>query len=162
MLAIGDDVARGLGVVGALTIVRFRTSLKDSRDPMFVLISLASGVACGVQSYAIALIGTGMFALAVFFLSKTGFGSHRQHDAVLRLRMPDNAGQQPAFSEVLERHCHEFVLMNLREAGGNLQEHVYQVQLVEPAARVKLLHELGALAGLSGITLLLQDSTVEP
>lgn len=162
MLAIGDDVARGLGVVGALTIIRFRTSLKDSRDLMFVFISMAAGVACGVQSYAIAIVGTGMFCFAVVLLSKVGFGSHRQHDAVLRLRMPVGSAQQPAFSEVLERYCREFVLVNLREAGGNLHEHVYQVQLTSPSVRPKLLNELGALPGLSGITLLLQDSTVEP
>ena len=68
MLAIGDDVARGLGVVGALTIVRFRTTIKDTRDLMFVFASLSTGIACGVQSYAIAVVGIGVFTLAVLFL----------------------------------------------------------------------------------------------
>src|SRR6187549_1070639 len=61
MLAIGDDVARGLGVVGALTIVRFRTTIKDTRDLMFVFASLSTGIACGVQSYAIAVVAIGVF-----------------------------------------------------------------------------------------------------
>src|SRR5206468_2550670 len=51
MLAIGNDIARGLGLVGALTVVRFRSTLKDTRDLLFVFASLAVGVACGVQAF---------------------------------------------------------------------------------------------------------------
>jgi uncharacterized membrane protein YhiD involved in acid resistance len=161
MLAIGDDVARGLGVVGALTIVRFRTTLKDTRDLMFVFASLASGVACGVQSYAIAVLGAGMFVAATLYLSWSGFGSRRQYDAVLRLRMPFSPTQERALPEVLERHCRRFVLVNMREAGANMHEHAYQVQLTNPAAKAMLLRDLGTLPGLSGAMLLLQDSSVE-
>jgi uncharacterized membrane protein YhiD involved in acid resistance len=161
MLAIGDDVARGLGVVGALTIVRFRTTIKDTRDLMFVFASLASGVAAGVQSYAIAVIGTGLFTAAVLFLQWTAFGTHRQFDAVLRLRIPLDAPERRVFTEMLEQHCSRFVLVNLREAGNNLQEHSYQVQFSDPAAGARLLRELNALPGLTGAMLLMQDSSLE-
>jgi hypothetical protein len=161
MLAIGDDVARGLGVVGALTIVRFRTTIKDTRDLMFVFASLAAGVACGVQSYAVAIVGTGVFAGAAGFLHLTSFGTHRQFDAVLRLRMPASAPAQRAFTELLEHHCRRFVLVNLREAGPELYEHSYQVQFSDPKVGAALLRELNALPGLSGATLLMQDSSLE-
>lgn len=161
MMAIGDDVARGLGVVGALTIVRFRTTLKDTRDLMFVFASLATGVACGVQSYAIAILGTGTFVGATMYLAWSGFGSRQHYDAVLRLRLPVAQAQEPGFRAVLERHCRRVVLVNLREAGGNLQEHAYQVQLSGPKARTQLLRDLDGVPGLQGATLLLQDSSVE-
>jgi len=161
MLAIGDDVARGLGVVGALTIVRFRTTIKDTRDLMFVFAGLASGVACGVQSYAVAVIGTGVFAAAVGFLHLTSFGTHRQFDAVLRVRIPANSPQQRAFADLLEKHCRRFLLVNLREAGHDVQEHSYQVQFSDPKRGAVLLRELNGLAGLTGATLLMQDSSLE-
>ena len=159
MLAIGDDVARGLGVVGALTIVRFRTTVKDTRDLIFVFASLAGGVACGVQSYAVAVVGTGVFGVAVAFLHWTAFGTHRQFDAVLRLRLP--ASSQRAFQELLEQHCRRFVLVSLRDAGNNLQEHSYQVQFSGPEGGMALLRELNALPGLTGANLLMQDSSLE-
>src|SRR5260221_2192998 len=59
MLSIGDDIARGIGLVGALTVIRFRSTLKDSRDLMFIFASLALGVACGVQAFSVAVVGTG-------------------------------------------------------------------------------------------------------
>jgi uncharacterized membrane protein YhiD involved in acid resistance len=161
MLAIGDDIARGLGVVGALTIVRFRNTLKDSRDLLFVFTSLAVGVACGVQTFAIALVGTAVFSMAMIYVSFSSFGSRRQFDAVLRVQLPAGALESRTFNEVLKRHCRSFVLINLRELNGNAQEHVYHVRLLRPDSKSTLLGELGALPGLTGTTLLMQDTTVE-
>lgn len=161
MLAIGDDVARGLGVVGALTIVRFRTTIKDTRDLMFVFASLAAGIACGVQTYGIAIVGVGVFSGAVMFLHFTSFGTHRQFDAVLRLRMPANAPEQPVFAETIRQYCRRFVLVNLRDVGNNICERSYQVELRNPKEGTVLMREMNALPGLSGATLLLQDSSLE-
>ncbi|HEY8925133.1 MAG TPA: DUF4956 domain-containing protein [Polyangia bacterium] len=161
MMAIGDDVARGLGVVGALTIVRFRTTIKDTRDLMFVFASLGTGIAAGVQSYTIAITGTVVFSLAVLFMHWTSFGTHRQFDAVLRLRMPSNGAEQPAFAETIRRYGRRFVLVNLRDVGSDLCEHSYQVEFTNAQARSKLIHAVNALPGASGATLLLQDSSLE-
>ena len=46
--AIGDSVARGLGMIGALSIIRFRTVLDDPRNITFMFASLAAGIACGM------------------------------------------------------------------------------------------------------------------
>jgi uncharacterized membrane protein YhiD involved in acid resistance len=161
MLAIGDDIARGLGVVGALTIVRFRTTVKDTRDLIFVFASLATGVACGVQSYAVALVGMGIFAVAVLFLHLTSFGTHRQFDAVLRLRMPANSPDQRAFLDLLAQRCRRYVLVNMRAVGDNLQEQSYQVQFATADGATTLLREVSSLPGLSGASLLMQDSALE-
>ena len=91
MLAIGDDVARGLGMVGALTLIRFRTTLKDTRDLIFMFASLGIGVACGVQAFAAALLGTAMFSLAAMDLSWSDFGSRLQFDIMLRFQGPADA-----------------------------------------------------------------------
>lgn len=162
MLAVGDEVARGLGLVGALTIVRFRTTLKDTRDLMFIFAALAAGIACGVQSYVVGIAGTAVFGVAVLFVSRTDFGSHRYFDAVLRLRLPTDAPTPPRFSELLEQHCRRVVLVNVRPAGAHVAEHSYHVEFADPASQGVLLRELNAVPGLSGVTLLMQDSTVEP
>lgn len=54
MQAIGDNVGRGLGMLGALSIVRFRTSFKDPRDIMFIFASLGAGIGCGVFAWGAA------------------------------------------------------------------------------------------------------------
>jgi len=160
MMAIGDDIARGLGVVGALTIVRFRTTLKEPRDLMFVFASLAAGVACGVQTFAIAIVGTAVFCLAMLYVSFAAFGSRKRFDAVLRLQLP-SAADEETLARVLKRHCRAFSLITMREVGVEAREHAYHVRLQRPDSRGALLRDLEALPGLSGTTLLMQDSTVE-
>jgi uncharacterized membrane protein YhiD involved in acid resistance len=58
VLAIGDSVGRGLGILGALAIIRFRTTLRQQRDIVFVFCSLGIGMACGMYGFNIAVIGT--------------------------------------------------------------------------------------------------------
>jgi uncharacterized membrane protein YhiD involved in acid resistance len=161
MLAIGDDIARGIGLVGALTVIRFRSTLKDTRDLMFVFTSLAVGVACGVQAFSVAVVGTLTFVAGWFFLAWSNFGSRQQFNAVLRLHLPSNPFQQKAFQEVLARYCRSSVLINLRDVGTESQEHAYHVKLSDPATKGKFVAELTAVPGLVGITLLMQDTAIE-
>lgn len=64
MIVIGNNVALSLGMVGALSIVRFRTAIKDSRDTMYLFWAIIVGICCGVGSFSVAAIGSS----AVFIL----------------------------------------------------------------------------------------------
>lgn len=68
MTVIGNNVALSLGMVGALSIVRFRTALKDSRDTVYVFWTIIVGICCGVGDYLVAAIGSGTtFLLLLMF-----------------------------------------------------------------------------------------------
>jgi hypothetical protein len=161
MLAIGDDIARGLGLVGALTLIRFRATLKDTRDLVFAFASLAVGVACGVTSMAIAVLGTLVFGAAVLLIYSTGFGSRRAFDAVLRLRSAYDAEVPIELARVLGRHCRGFTLVTMRDLGGDLQEQAYQLQLGNRHAGGALLRDLAGVKGIEGPSLLMQESLLE-
>ena len=68
MQAIGDSLARGLGMLGALAIIRYRTTLKTPRNMVFTFAALAAGIACGVYAFTIALTGTIGFCIVAFAL----------------------------------------------------------------------------------------------
>lgn len=68
MQAIGDSLARGLGMLGALAIIRFRTTLRNPRNMIFMFTSIAVGIATGVYGIAIAIIGTLSFCLIVLII----------------------------------------------------------------------------------------------
>lgn len=70
MCVIGNNISLSLGMVGALSIVRFRTAIKDPRDTVYIFWAVAVGVCCGVSNYLIALIGT---VFIVLFLVLFGF-----------------------------------------------------------------------------------------
>ena len=68
MSVIGNNVALSLGMVGALSIVRFRTPIKDPRDATYLFWGIAVGICCGVSEYIIASIGSGVIFLMLLLL----------------------------------------------------------------------------------------------
>lgn len=162
MLAVGTSVARGLGLLGTLAIIRFRSTLRDVRDMMFVFASLAVGISVGVQAFSVAAVGTVFFCLFVVHLTFAPFGSRRQYDGLLRLTTPSDPHTDDALRRLLGRHCSTFVLVNLREiAQGSLLEHAYQIKLREPSYRDKLLAAIRTLEGIEDVSLLFQDPAME-
>jgi hypothetical protein len=162
MLAIGDDVARGIGLVGALTVIRFRTNLKDTRDLMFAFATLSIGVACGVLAFTVAIMGTLVFCLAMAYLSFSDYGSRRLYNAVLRVQVPVTPEEQRSLGKVIGEFAPSFVLVSMRDLGGGTQEHAYHLKLRNVKEKGQLLKSVSAISGVSGATLLMQDTSIEP
>ena len=70
MTVIGNNVALSLGMVGALSIIRFRTSIKDSRDTAYIFWTIILGICCGVGDYVVAGIGSAMVFVVLLFLGR--------------------------------------------------------------------------------------------
>lgn len=78
MNVIGNNIALSLGMVGALSIVRFRTAIKDPRDTAYIFWAIGVGICCGVSEFMIAGVGT-----AVIFLFLLIFGMVKNNDRYL-------------------------------------------------------------------------------
>ena len=68
---IGDNVASGLAMLGALNIVQFRTKLRTPRESIFMFSSLGVGIACGLFGFFIAILGAFSFCLVAFTMRFT-------------------------------------------------------------------------------------------
>lgn len=71
MVVIGSNISVSLGMVGALSIIRFRTAVKDPRDTAFIFWGVVSGLACGTQNYTIVIVGSIFICLILFIFKKT-------------------------------------------------------------------------------------------
>lgn len=162
MLAIGNNIVWGIGVVGALALVRFRTNVRDPRDIIFVFAALVAGVAAGTRAYALALLGTSGFCLVAMYLSRIPFGVRRSFDGLLRFTAPWDGETDHAVSECMRRHCRNFVLATVREvAQGEASERVYHVRFRRDNSRQQFMQELAHVSGISGLALMLEDTRVE-
>lgn len=85
MNVIGNNIALSLGMVGALSIVRFRTAIKDARDTSYIFWCIAVGICCGVSYYALAAISTGMIFLVMLVM-----GSVKTNNRYLLIIHADN------------------------------------------------------------------------
>ena len=78
MIVIGNNIALSLGMVGALSIVRFRTAIKDSRDTLYIFWSIIVGICCGVGSFFVAAAGS-----SAVFLVLLLFGAVKNDSRIL-------------------------------------------------------------------------------
>ena len=77
MVVIGSNISVSLGMVGALSIIRFRTAVKDPRDTAFIFWCVVSGLACGTQNYTIVLAGSIVICLVLFIFKKVVSGEDK-------------------------------------------------------------------------------------
>lgn len=70
MTVIGNNIALSLGMVGALSIVRFRTAIKDSRDTTYIFWTIIVEICCGVGDYVVACVGSGVVFLVLLVLGR--------------------------------------------------------------------------------------------
>ncbi len=70
MTVIGNNIALSLGMVGALSIVRFRTAIKDSRDTTYIFWTIIVGICCGVGDYIVAVIGSVIVFVILLILGR--------------------------------------------------------------------------------------------
>ncbi len=121
MSVIGSNVALSLGMVGALSIIRFRTAVKDVRDAAFIFWAIAVGIGCGVSQYL--LIGIGSVALLIFFLlTKSTVASGK-----LLLVVQGSAKAQNRMEGVVSEHFDNKAHLTVKNLGEDSCELVYSV-----------------------------------
>lgn len=96
MNVIGNNIALSLGMVGALSIVRFRTAIKDSRDTAYIFWCIAVGICCGVSYYALAAISTGLIFMVMLVM-----GSVKANDRYLLIIHADKESAGKTIEEVV-------------------------------------------------------------
>ena len=162
IMAIGNNLARGLGILGTLAIVRFRTPIRDPRDIIFLFATFAIGIATGAAVFSVAIYGTLMFCLIALYLHWSPFASRREYEGLLRFMLPAQSASRDRLPEVFHAYCESADLVAMREAvQGDAIEFSYQVRLHDPSYQADLLDAINRLPDINEVSLLMQRSTVE-
>jgi hypothetical protein len=83
MLLIQDDLAVSFGVMGTLSIVRFRTNVKDNRDIGFILWALVIGLAVGTSNFVVAVVYSALMTIYMF-LTRNGQATAKTYLLIVR------------------------------------------------------------------------------
>ncbi|MEM1097071.1 MAG: DUF4956 domain-containing protein [Bacteroidota bacterium] len=115
MMVIGDNLARAFGLVGAMSIIRFRTAVKDVQDIVFIFLSLAVGLAAGVGSYTVAVIGTAFICTVIAIVGKANYASVSRTAFIVQITYAPAEGEaEPAYQRVLDRYSKHARVVNIR------------------------------------------------
>jgi len=104
MNVISNNVALSLGLVGALSIIRFRTAVKDIRDATYIFWCIGIGICCGVSMYAQAAIGTAAIFLFLIVMGQTR--ADGKYLLVIKSSAEAQGNVEAAVKGYFERHAH--------------------------------------------------------
>ncbi len=162
VLAMSHSLVAGIGLFGVLSMIRFRTDLKTSRDLVFVMGAAALGVTTGVGAWMVGVLGTAMLCAVALYLAAGPFGSRTRFDGVLRFNVEPSPEVESKIQDLLDEFCRRSVLLSTVDLdSGRLAEQMYQVKFFSAADRTALLEGLRDDARAQETRLMLQDSTSE-
>ena len=121
MTVIGNNVALSLGMVGALSIVRFRTAIKDSRDTTYIFWTIIVGICCGVGDYLVAGIGT-----VVVFVILLILGRVRNENRILLIIRADRSKETDIEGLVFD-YFNRKALLKVKNTTENAVELIYEL-----------------------------------
>jgi len=151
---IGNSVARAFGLVGAMSIIRFRTAVRDTLDIVFIFLSLTIGMAAGVGMKYIALTGTLITGLVIILLVKTNYALPNRKEVLLQFSSQAEEGRSPSYIAVLEKYCKKYKLINIKSNGGGfLVECFYHIVLRDKDSSTNFVSDLRKIEGMSNINL---------
>jgi len=168
MQAIGDSLARGLGMLGALAIIRFRTTLRNPRNMVFMFTSIAVGISAGVYGIAIAVVGTLGFCLVVVAIHFSSISRSTVIVGYLQFEIPNSdfssTNMKDQIIEIVESYCKKVTLIkysiNSKKGLEGIVEMVafeYKIKIDGKQKSIELVNELSEKNGIFNVRINFKD-----
>jgi uncharacterized membrane protein YhiD involved in acid resistance len=163
IMIIGNSLARAFALVGALSIIRFRTVVKDTKDTAYIFWSLAAGMACGTGSYFLALAGTIILSGIAFILFFTNFGSIIKSEFILQFRtMAGNDKINSEYNKIISEYAKSSTLLHSEASGdGKTLKISLDIVMKEDKKQDELISKISNVNGLSEVVLVAAKSDVD-
>ncbi len=152
IMTISTNIVLSLGMVGALSIVRFRTAVKDPMDIVYMFWAISAGIAAGAQIYTIALAGSIFIGFIVYWMSRF---KGREHSYIVVMQFEDRATEP--------------VVARLRKHGYTLKSKTVRREMTEMTVEVRLkddntalVRELAQLDGVKDVALVSYNGDYAP
>ncbi|MGW6695046.1 DUF4956 domain-containing protein [Rhodococcus sp. NPDC054953] len=146
MLVVGSNIARAFALVGALSVVRFRNAIKETRDVGFIFLVMAIGMTTGTRFYLLAIAATVAICLVLLIMNRFSWFKLDVQRQVVKVQVPPEQEYAALVDDVLIRYCSEFELVSTEAVrSGALNEMYYTAQLKKGRTPAELIAALGAV-----------------
>jgi hypothetical protein len=144
MLIVGSNIARAFALVGALSVVRFRNAIKETRDVGFIFLVMGIGMACGTRFYVLAIIATLLICAVILIMHRFNWFALDVQRQVVKLQVPaDGEDYSDYIDDILIRHTTEYELISTESVrGGSLTEYSYTARLKKGSTSADLVNDL--------------------
>lgn len=161
MMVIGSSLARAFALVGALSIIRFRTVVKDTKDTSFVFAALAVGMSAGTGNYFLGIVAGFFISTVAIILHKINYGALYKSEFILRFVL-DQAYSSAGYLEMIKEFSKRSNLLHIEPSGdGEFLSLTYDLLLKESANVEDFAKEVGKLEGISEVTLIASKNDID-
>jgi hypothetical protein len=161
---IGDNVARAFSLVGALSIVRFRTVVRDTQDTAFVIFAVVVGMAVGASGLWVAAIGISVVSLAAFLTMHRPSEASAAADTPFRLELRVASGYDlnGLLAKVLEQQVVDKKLISVGTTKQGMSLGVaYSVRFRKGGSPEELVKALNRMEGVQNVELSVREADVD-
>lgn len=152
IMVIGNNLARAFGLVGAMSIIRFRTAVKDTQDIVFLFFALAAGMASGAGYYLIAVTGTLLISVVLAVLAITDYGMPSRKEFLVQFTYTGPEGGEPSYIPILAKYTWGNRLINAKSLmNGTSVELSYYIRLKDDRAMQPFIRSMGQAAGVEQV-----------
>lgn len=151
MVIIGDSIARAFSLVGALSIIRFRTAIQDPRDIGFVFYALAVGMAVGAGNPSVAILAT--FLIGIIILSMYHWHQRFGNDNEFSLEfcLPPDPNSETVYRSIFDKHLIQERLLEKRIRKSQVVELTFRVKLENPQEWLTFFNELSGIENVTDV-----------
>lgn len=147
LLAVTANIVLSLGMVGALSIVRFRTAIKDPMDLVFLFWAIGTGIVTGAQIYALSVIGCLIVGVIIFLSSKKlSFDS-----PYLVIINCENQTSEEECIKIINSHSKKLRLKSKIVSAGKGTEFIYEIRT--KGENTGFVNELSVVQGVNNASL---------
>lgn len=158
IMVIGNNLARAFGLVGSMSIIRFRTAVKDTQDIVFLFLSLGIGMAAGAGYYLIAFTGTLFIGLTLLVLSAVRYGDPHRREFLVQFSFAGTNGDSNAYLPIMAEFASKYRLVHAKSFGdGDMLDLSFLVRLKKTHTAESFIRELGKAKGVQGVNLFFDE-----
>ncbi|MSO78803.1 MAG: DUF4956 domain-containing protein [Acidimicrobiia bacterium] len=162
MLVIGSNLARAFSLVGALSIVRFRNAVKETRDVGFVFFTMIIGIAAGTRFYVLAAVAATSICLVILIMVKFNLFALNNISQILKVQVANDAHVDDMFDDLFLKYTKESDLISIDSVrSGTLTELIYSVVVKKDAQRQEFINAIRERAGDERVSLITGYDTTD-
>jgi len=149
MVVIGSNLARAFSLVGALSVIRFRNAIKETRDVGYIFFAMAVAMAAGTRFFGIAILATAYICALMMVLHHFGYGDSKQEpERLLRVRLPYGTDPGETLEKVFQELFLSYQLVVAESARqGMFLDTIYSVRKRPEVTPSEMIEKIGKVNG---------------
>lgn len=154
IMIIGNNLARAFGLVGAMSIIRFRTAVKETHDIVYIFFSLTIGMAAGVGLHSLAIVGTAFIGLISYTISKMESDNGSKKNTLLEFQVENGTEETSInYKKTISKYTKKMKLLNIKTLDTNRMLVSYYIRFRKENQNFDLVNQLQKIPGLKNISL---------